>query len=73
MKTSSPIGAWKCNFQTFLEIMTDRPNDQPTDRQTNMTGRTEVTLQKQKSSNNRYLHNANFLTSDLDRIIKATK
>ena len=39
--TTAPIGAWKCNFPPFLEIMTDRP----TDRQTDMRGHREVTLQ----------------------------
>ena len=30
---TTPIGAWKCNFQPILEIMTDRPTDQPNDQQ----------------------------------------
>ena len=33
--TNSPIGAQKVNFQPFLDIMTDRPTDQPSDGQTN--------------------------------------
>ena len=28
--TSAPIGAWKCNFAPFCEIMTDPPTDRPT-------------------------------------------
>ena len=26
-----PIGAWMCNFPSFLEIMTDSPTDRPKD------------------------------------------
>ena len=32
--TRTPIGAWKCSFPPFWEIMTDRPFDLPTDRRT---------------------------------------
>ena len=32
--TSVSIGALKCNFAVFQEIMTDRPTDQPTNRRT---------------------------------------
>ena len=38
--TNAPIGAWKCNFSPFRDIMTERP----TDRQTASPGQTEVTL-----------------------------
>ena len=38
IKTSAPIGAWKCNFLPLLEIMkgwtTNQQTEQPTDRQT---------------------------------------
>ena len=27
--TSDPIGAWKCNFPPFWEMLTDRPTDRP--------------------------------------------
>ena len=33
--TNAPIGAQKVNFQPFLDIMTDRPTNQPSDGQTN--------------------------------------
>ena len=27
--TSAPIEAWKCNFPTFKEVMTDQPTNRP--------------------------------------------
>ena len=30
--TSDPIGAWKCNFSIFKEIMTERQTNRPTNR-----------------------------------------
>ena len=33
-KTSAPIGAWTWNFTRFKEILTNRPTDSPTNRQT---------------------------------------
>ena len=30
-ETSAQIGAWKCNFPPFQEIMTYRPTNHPTD------------------------------------------
>ena len=33
VKTSAPKGAWKCNFPTFQEIMTNRPTNRSTDGQ----------------------------------------
>ena len=40
-QASAPIGAWKCNFPPFHEIMTDSPTDHPTDIRVHR----EVTLQ----------------------------
>ena len=43
-KTSVPIGAWKCNFPPFQEIMTDRQTDRQTERQTGRPGQIEVNV-----------------------------
>ena len=42
------MGAWKCNFPAFLEIMSNRqtgkPTEQPTKQRPGMRGHIEVTL-----------------------------
>ena len=47
--TSALIGAWNCNFPSFLEIKTDErtnePTDQPTEQQTDRRDHREVSLQ----------------------------
>ena len=45
--TSATIGAWKCNFPPYQEIMTDRLTNQPTHQYTEMRGNREVTLNKE--------------------------
>ena len=36
IETSALIGAWKCNFPQFNEIMTDQPANQPTNQRTDI-------------------------------------
>ena len=56
---SAPIGALKCDFSPFYEIMTDRPDDsqtnrpanRPTDQWTDEGDHREVTLPIMRSNN----------------------